>query len=50
MIKEQAQNKFKYSVMEQARKTKGDDFQATIGILDRSLDFEGRKRLIKQCS
>ena len=47
MIKEQAQNKFKYSVMEQARKTKGDDFQATIDILDRSLDFEGRKTLDK---
>lgn len=47
MIKEQAQNKFKYSVMEQARKTKGDDFQATINILDRSLDFEGRKTLDK---
>lgn len=47
MIKEQAQNKFKYSVMEQARKTKGDDFQATISILDRSLDFEGRKTLDK---
>lgn len=47
MIKEQAKNKFKYSVMEQARKTKGDDFQATIDILDRSLDFEGRKTLDK---
>ena len=47
MIKEQAQNKFKYSVIEQARKTKGDDFQATIDILDRSLDFEGRKTLDK---
>ena len=47
MIKEQAQNKFKYSVMEQARKTKGDDFQATIDILDKSLDFEGRKTLDK---
>lgn len=47
MLKEQAKNKFKYSVMEQARKTKGDDFQATIDILDRSLDFEGRKTLDK---
>lgn len=47
MIKEQAQNKFKYSIMEQARKTKGDDFQATIDTLDRSLDFEGRKTLDK---
>ena len=47
MAKEQARNKFKYSVMEQARKTKGDDFQATIDILDKSLDFEGRKTLDK---
>lgn len=47
MVKEQARNKFKYSVMEQARKTKGDDFQATIDILDKSLDFEGRKMLDK---
>lgn len=47
MIKEQAKNKFKYSVMEQARKTKGDDFQATIDILDKSLDFDGRKILDK---
>ena len=43
MIKEQAKNKFKYSVMEQARKTKGDGLPGTIDILDRSLDFEGRK-------
>ena len=47
MVKEQARNKFKYSVMEQARKTKGDDFQATIDILDKSLDFDGRKMLDK---
>lgn len=47
IAKEQARNKFKYSVMEQARKTKGDDFQATIDILDKSLDFDGRKILDK---
>lgn len=47
MVKEQARNKFKYSVMEQARKTKGDDFQATIDILDKSLGFEGIKMLDK---
>ena len=47
MVKEQARNKLKYSVMEQARKTKGDDFQATIDILDKSLDFDGRKMLDK---
>lgn len=47
IAKEQARNKFEYSVMEQARKTKGDDFQATIDILDKSLDFDGRKILDK---
>lgn len=43
--KSQAENDFKFAVLESAKVMKPDDFQAAIYILDKQLDYNGRRLL-----